>query len=224
MKPGQRLPLNAPCHCGSGRKYKNCCLSKDREASKRHRFLYLFLMTHGTGDPGRTTNPRVLESWAEIERQLALLDIKFDKAYVDSDCEREDFPREGLTIPTVRNINLDDFDPQYEVLLSLARRNPKLKWVPCESYDLMEEFRIIAADMLRRERDGGLEEENLARYTDIIYRRDLHIAKRIREDLNIGEVGVLFLGSSHNQGDPNLEDTLSEDEIGVTVINTSSSL
>ena len=25
-----RLSRNAPCHCGSGRKYKKCCLDKDQ--------------------------------------------------------------------------------------------------------------------------------------------------------------------------------------------------
>lgn len=25
---------NAPCHCGSGRKYKNCCLDKDQSTLK----------------------------------------------------------------------------------------------------------------------------------------------------------------------------------------------
>jgi hypothetical protein len=28
MKPGR----NEPCHCGSGRKYKQCCLQKDEAA------------------------------------------------------------------------------------------------------------------------------------------------------------------------------------------------
>ena len=26
-------PRNAPCYCGSGKKYKNCCLRKDQEAN-----------------------------------------------------------------------------------------------------------------------------------------------------------------------------------------------
>lgn len=32
--PGQQPGRNDPCHCGSGRKYKHCCLDKD-EASTR---------------------------------------------------------------------------------------------------------------------------------------------------------------------------------------------
>ena len=28
---------NAPCHCGSGRKYKQCCLAKDEAAEREKR-------------------------------------------------------------------------------------------------------------------------------------------------------------------------------------------
>jgi hypothetical protein len=28
------LGRNAPCHCGSGRKYKHCCLAKDEAAAR----------------------------------------------------------------------------------------------------------------------------------------------------------------------------------------------
>jgi hypothetical protein len=28
----KRLGRNEPCHCGSGKKYKHCCLAKDEEA------------------------------------------------------------------------------------------------------------------------------------------------------------------------------------------------
>ena len=31
------LGRNEPCHCGSGRKYKQCCLSKDEEAERQAR-------------------------------------------------------------------------------------------------------------------------------------------------------------------------------------------
>jgi hypothetical protein len=32
-RPGR----NAPCHCGSGKKYKHCCLAKDEEAERASR-------------------------------------------------------------------------------------------------------------------------------------------------------------------------------------------
>jgi hypothetical protein len=31
---GRHLGRNDPCHCGSGRKYKHCCLDKDEAAAR----------------------------------------------------------------------------------------------------------------------------------------------------------------------------------------------
>ena len=37
---GTRHPgRNEPCHCGSGKKYKHCCLAKDEEAERAERAL-----------------------------------------------------------------------------------------------------------------------------------------------------------------------------------------
>jgi hypothetical protein len=33
----RNLGRNDPCHCGSGRKYKQCCLSKDEETARVER-------------------------------------------------------------------------------------------------------------------------------------------------------------------------------------------
>jgi uncharacterized protein YchJ len=30
--PKERVPRRAPCPCGSGKKYKQCCMWKDRQA------------------------------------------------------------------------------------------------------------------------------------------------------------------------------------------------
>ena len=30
VKPGQKVGRNDPCPCGSGKKYKNCCMLKDQ--------------------------------------------------------------------------------------------------------------------------------------------------------------------------------------------------
>jgi hypothetical protein len=38
VKTPAKLPSrNEPCHCGSGRKYKQCCLDKDEAASRAAR-------------------------------------------------------------------------------------------------------------------------------------------------------------------------------------------
>jgi len=34
---GPHLGRNEPCHCGSGRKYKHCCLDKDEAAARAAR-------------------------------------------------------------------------------------------------------------------------------------------------------------------------------------------
>ena len=33
-KPSAKLGRNDPCHCGSGKKYKNCCMAKDMAENK----------------------------------------------------------------------------------------------------------------------------------------------------------------------------------------------
>jgi len=35
--PPGRPGRNEPCHCGSGKKYKHCCLAKDEEADRASR-------------------------------------------------------------------------------------------------------------------------------------------------------------------------------------------
>lgn len=35
--PSNSLGRNEPCHCGSGKKYKQCCLSKDEAAERTAR-------------------------------------------------------------------------------------------------------------------------------------------------------------------------------------------
>lgn len=36
-EPSKSLGRNDPCHCGSGRKYKQCCLEKDEAARRQVR-------------------------------------------------------------------------------------------------------------------------------------------------------------------------------------------
>jgi hypothetical protein len=37
LQPGKELGRNDPCHCGSGKKYKNCHLAKDEDAARAAR-------------------------------------------------------------------------------------------------------------------------------------------------------------------------------------------
>jgi hypothetical protein len=37
LEPGKEIGRNDPCHCGSGKKYKNCHLVQDEEAARAAR-------------------------------------------------------------------------------------------------------------------------------------------------------------------------------------------
>lgn len=52
------LGRNDPCHCGSGRKYKQCCLEKDEKAARSARAKAAAEATPPTeGTPGPTAPP-----------------------------------------------------------------------------------------------------------------------------------------------------------------------
>jgi hypothetical protein len=53
-RPGR----NEPCHCGSGRKYKQCCLAKDEAASAQARAAAAQEVGAPTGDaPAAAASP-----------------------------------------------------------------------------------------------------------------------------------------------------------------------
>jgi uncharacterized protein YecA (UPF0149 family) len=54
----QKLGINDPCHCGSGNKYKKCCLSKDEAAN----------ITRVTANSSPLTEAEIYES--VIDREL----------------------------------------------------------------------------------------------------------------------------------------------------------
>lgn len=41
----RNLPRNSPCHCGSGKKYKRCCLPKDQQQQQQHKQGRILLKT-----------------------------------------------------------------------------------------------------------------------------------------------------------------------------------
>lgn len=209
MTLGQKVGPNDPCSCGSGKKYKKCCFRK--------RFLFYFPMSHGTGGD-RTTDPKVLNCWTEIQDKLENLEVPFDKVYHDSSCETEKLPREGIVLTFSSKIDLSSLDPEWEIIYSIAGMSPGLKYVPCESHALMEEYRGIITELQRKENASELKVEDVAPYNDILYKRDMYVAQRIQEDLRIGEVGLLFLGRNHNQGQPSLEDVPRKDGIEFVLV------
>jgi hypothetical protein len=66
-RPGR----NEPCHCGSGRKYKHCCLEKDDRQATAARAKAAAAAaeataapaTSGTSMPKRTPKPKSYQPW-----------------------------------------------------------------------------------------------------------------------------------------------------------------
>lgn len=67
------LGRNDPCHCGSGRKYKKCCLDKDREVARGERPAFTI-----DGSESPTVNeghivPRMYQAaWEDEQRRVAV--------------------------------------------------------------------------------------------------------------------------------------------------------
>jgi hypothetical protein len=76
---GEKFPRrNEPCHCGSGKKYKKCCLLKDKLTRSRTRLIatdithfgdYGYLKRYETGEYIVTTSSIVLEGLDEAARE-----------------------------------------------------------------------------------------------------------------------------------------------------------
>src|SRR5438309_7662694 len=63
----ERPGRNEPCHCGSGRKYKHCCLEKDelQDAADRARIAEAAAQSPETGPPAskRPPKPETHQPW-----------------------------------------------------------------------------------------------------------------------------------------------------------------
>lgn len=53
--PTQRPGRNEPCHCGSGRKYKQCCLAKDEASAREAREAKVAEATPAADAPAQTS-------------------------------------------------------------------------------------------------------------------------------------------------------------------------
>jgi hypothetical protein len=56
--PAQRPGRNEPCHCGSGRKYKQCCLAADDAAARAKAAEQAATTAPEPARPARTKPPR----------------------------------------------------------------------------------------------------------------------------------------------------------------------
>jgi hypothetical protein len=64
---------NEPCPCGSGRKYKKCCMSKKRPLLPQESFKVPFKKTIEQGDPKLKQNNSAVYPWGKIELQLQVV-------------------------------------------------------------------------------------------------------------------------------------------------------
>jgi hypothetical protein len=73
LKAGARPGRNEPCHCGSGRKYKQCCLEKDAAKASTARVSAAASAPAPAADaataaPKRTIKPRTEQPWKATTR------------------------------------------------------------------------------------------------------------------------------------------------------------
>lgn len=125
--------------------------------------------------------------WQEIRTKVMTLEIEFHKLKVYQDglpvCGRELEIVEDLARQGSKN---------YQLLVELAERGATIMGT--------EDAQLLVEEYLRL-RDGlDADSETGNRVTpgeDLLHRRDLYVAKRIRETLRNGETGILFMGLLH---------------------------
>lgn len=125
--------------------------------------------------------------WQEIRTKVMTLEIEFHKLKVYQDglpvCGRELEIVEDLARQGSKN---------YQLLVELAERGAMIMGT--------EDAQLLVEEYLRL-RDGlDADSETGNRVTpgeDLLHRRDLYVAKRIRETLREGETGILFIGLLH---------------------------
>lgn len=125
--------------------------------------------------------------WQEIRTKVMAMEIEFHKLKIYQDglpvCGRELEIVEDLARQGSKN---------YQLLVELAERGAMIMGT--------EDAQLLVEEYLRL-RDGlDADSETGNRVTpgeDLLHRRDLYVAKRIRETLRNGETGILFMGLLH---------------------------
>ncbi len=149
---------NAPCPCGSGAKYKKCCLLKDEEARlaasptpPRNRVI------HHRGRPllvsgGRELPPGVLDDAVDYYEQKDRGDgpaaqmVRFIEPLLDAaDCDKARMDRAFTLGMAFWNLALCEGEQREEMLAGL------LKTIARDEQDAIE-FRALTIDMVERHR------------------------------------------------------------------------
>jgi hypothetical protein len=125
--------------------------------------------------------------WQEIRRTVLALDIDYQKLKVYQD----GLPVCGRELEIVRDLARQGSE-NHRLLLELRERGATIMGT--------EDTQLLVEEYLRL-RDG-LEGDNktvdrLSPTEDTLSRRDLYIARRVRETLGEDEIGLLFIGLLH---------------------------
>ena len=125
--------------------------------------------------------------WQEIRTKVMALEIDFHELKVYQDglpvCGRELEIVEDLARQGSKN---------YQLLVELAERGAMI--MGTEDAQLLVEEYLRLRDGLDADSETG---DRVTPGEDLLHRRDLYVAKRIRETLREGETGILFIGLLH---------------------------
>ncbi|MBI1910342.1 MAG: hypothetical protein HYS22_09275 [Deltaproteobacteria bacterium] len=125
--------------------------------------------------------------WQEIRRRVLALEIDFHKLKIYQD----GLPVCGGELEIVRELARQG-SKNHMLLMELAERGAAI--MGTEDAQLLVEEYLRLRDGLEGDSDKG---DRAGSAGDTLGRRDLYIAKRIRETLGEGETGLLFIGLLH---------------------------
>ncbi len=125
--------------------------------------------------------------WEEIRRRILALEIDFRKLKVYQD----GLPICGRELEIVRDLARQG-SKNHLLLMELAERGATI--MGTEDAQLLVEEYLCLRDGLERDGETG---DRVNSGEDLLSRRDLYIATRIKDTLGEGESGILFIGLLH---------------------------
>ena len=125
--------------------------------------------------------------WQEIRTKVMALEIDFHKIKVYQD----GLPVCGRELEIVQDLARQG-SKNHQLLVELAERGATI--MGTEDAQLLVEEYLRLRDGLDADSETG---DRVTSGEDLLHRRDLYVAKRIRETLRDGETGILFIGLLH---------------------------
>ena len=125
--------------------------------------------------------------WQEIRTKVMALEIDFHELKVYQD----GLPVCGRELEIVQDLARQG-SKNHQLLVELAERGATI--MGTEDAQLLVEEYLRLRDGLDADSETG---DRVTPGEDLLHRRDLYVAKRIRETLRDGETGILFIGLLH---------------------------